>query len=583
MQHLKSALNSARAAHDRTLTALVLSRLGVVCNRGGKYSKAVSLFKETLRTVAAGGSDTSSAAAPRAAGGSSGPRLRVGGLRGKEGAGDESAETTTCLLALQGLTLAYLKLGQPHLAAASERQALDLLPRHPASTTPHSSVYQAAACGSGCVGGGGGREEIAGETLPDPGEVRWRMSKIVRRRLAEAQAVIPVVCRGLLPHAATAAPDSTHSIQAPAALAGGVWPDAGVGGKKGGGAKCVTLLQEALDIAMQVEDVVLEAVVCSQLGAAYDECLGDLARALDYQKVAVHILGSQGPEVADDEAVALVRMGSILRRQGHIKPSVSTYSRALKLLRELLGGGAGGGGKVLVENAKRSRVELLAKTLNNLGEALMALGRLDVALLRLGEAHAIKSRLYGPVHLDVAATLENLGLVHSTLGNLDDALGCARGALDIRTRILGRVHKESAKSMLNLAAVMLRLSDKEGALRMWRESVSVFVELCEISLDVAKAYNNMATIEEERGNDLEALALHKKALEIKLSEAPQSLTVADSLYNMAILYEKAQRYPEAIEACQRSLALAVECGGKEHPSAVEARDFLRELKAGCRV
>jgi tetratricopeptide (TPR) repeat protein len=509
-------------------------------------------------------------------------------LRGKEGAGDESAETTTCLLALQGLTLAYLKLGQPHLAAASERQALDLLPRHPASTTPHSTDYQAAAAsvvekGSGCVGGGEREEIAAGETLPDPGEVRWRMSKIVRRRLAEAQAVIPVICRGLLPHAATAAPDSTHSIQAPASLAGGELADAVIGGKKGGGAKCVTLLQEALDIAMQVEDVVLEAVVCSQLGAAYDECLGDLARALDYQKVAVHILGSQGPEVADDEAVALVRMGSILRRQGLIKPSVSTYSRALKLLRELLGGGAGGGGggKGRGENAKRSRVELLAKTLNNLGEALMALGRLDVALLRLGEAHAIKSRLYGPVHLDVAATLENLGLVHSTLGNLDDALGCARGALDIRTRILGRVHKESAKSMLNLAAVMLRLSDKEGALRMWRDSVSVFVELREISLDVAKAYNNMATIEEERGNDLEALALHKKALEIKLSEAPQSLTVADSLYNMAILYEKAQRYPEAIEACQRSLALAVECGGKEHPSAVEARDFLRELKAGC--
>ena len=36
--------------------------------------------------------------------------------------------------------------------------------------------------------------------------------------------------------------------------------------------------------------------------------------------------------------------------------------------------------------------------------------------------------------------------------------------------------------------------------------------------DVAKAYNNMATIEEERGHDIEALALHKKALEIKLRE-----------------------------------------------------------------
>ena len=62
VQHLKSALHSARAAHDRTLTALVLSRLGVVCNRGGKYTKAVSLFKETLRTVAAGGAEMPSPA-----------------------------------------------------------------------------------------------------------------------------------------------------------------------------------------------------------------------------------------------------------------------------------------------------------------------------------------------------------------------------------------------------------------------------------------------------------------------------------------------------------------------------------------
>ena len=76
----------------------------------------------------------------------------------------------------------------------------------------------------------------------------------------------------------------------------------------------------------------------------------------------------------------------------------------------------------------------------------------------------------------------------------------------------------------------------------------------------------------------QALALHTKALEIKLSQAPQSLTVADSLYNMSILYHKHARYGEAVDACQRSLILAVECGGKDHPSAVEARDFLRELK-----
>jgi hypothetical protein len=55
-----------------------------------------------------------------------------------------------------------------------------------------------------------------------------------------------------------------------------------------------------------VEDLGLEGVVCSQLGAAYDECLHDLTRALDYQRVAVSILGAHGGGGGEDEAVALV-------------------------------------------------------------------------------------------------------------------------------------------------------------------------------------------------------------------------------------------------------------------------------------
>ena len=59
----------------------------------------------------------------------------------------------------------------------------------------------------------------------------------------------------------------------------------------------------------------------------------------------------------------------------------------------------------------------------------------------------------------------------------------------------------------------------------------------------------------------------------------ESLTVADSLYNMSMLYEKMQLHSEALDACERSLALAVTCGGRHHPSAVEARDLLHELQS----
>jgi tetratricopeptide (TPR) repeat protein len=206
-----------------------------------------------------------------------------------------------------------------------------------------------------------------------------------------------------------------------------------------------------------------------------------------------------------------VRLGSILRRQGQIKQSVSVYSRALKILRELLGDSSGGGGggrcKVLVAQAKRCVVELLAKTLNNIGEALLALGRLDAAMLRLEEARAIKEKLYGKESVEVAATLDNLGLVYSRMGNLTLALACCGAAQKTRDVLLGRVHRESAKSRLNLAAVLLQLSDHDGAMRVWGEAVEIFSELGETSMEVAKAFNNMATVEQERGRDREVLTL----------------------------------------------------------------------------
>ena len=246
VQQLRSALESAREAHDTTLEALILSRLGLVCNRAGKYSKAASLFKATLRVVSRGADaaevDTA-ADAPCAVG------------------GDESAETTTCLLALQGLTQAYLKLGQRHLAAAAEKSALNLLPCAHVSA---AAVAASAQAGDGADGAGAG----AGDN--DPGEVRTRMATLVRRRLAEAQAAIPVVCRGLHRLAATAEPaerergKDTMATKAGGALEGREGGGGGSVGRIRSGVKCVTLLQEALDVAMQVEDLSLEGVVCSQ-------------------------------------------------------------------------------------------------------------------------------------------------------------------------------------------------------------------------------------------------------------------------------------------------------------------------------
>ena len=103
------------------------------------------------------------------------------------------------------------------------------------------------------------------------------------------------------------------------------------------------------------------------------------------------------------------------------------------------------------------------------------------------------------------------------------------------------------------------------------------------SLQVAKVWNNLAAVQEGRGDAAGALALHQRAIDIKLRIAPDSVrarslgaiaapnraralgaiticaraapcdarasvrqvTVADSLYNMAILYEQTGQVPRA--------------------------------------
>ena len=101
------------------------------------------------------------------------------------------------------------------------------------------------------------RVYVSGQT-----SVRRRMATIVKRRLSEAQAAIPIVCRGLLPVAATGGVPVDHE-QHP-----GGEPQAGQGqagaAKARSGTKCVTLLQEALDIAMLVLKVRGAAGPCAR-------------------------------------------------------------------------------------------------------------------------------------------------------------------------------------------------------------------------------------------------------------------------------------------------------------------------------
>jgi Tfp pilus assembly protein PilF len=79
----------------------------------------------------------------------------------------------------------------------------------------------------------------------------------------------------------------------------------------------------------------------------------------------------------------------------------------------------------------------------------------------LTRALAIKERLHGPAHPDVALTIHNLGLLYVSQGQPEKAEPLYRRALAIREKALAPAHPDTVKSLEELAGVLRKLR-REG-------------------------------------------------------------------------------------------------------------------------
>jgi tetratricopeptide (TPR) repeat protein len=81
-------------------------------------------------------------------------------------------------------------------------------------------------------------------------------------------------------------------------------------------------------------------------------------------------------------------------------------------------------------------------------------GKYDEAELLYRRALAIREKVLGPDHPDVAASLNNLATLLDKQGKYDEAEPLYRRALAIRKKVLGPDHPDVAASLNNLAALL---------------------------------------------------------------------------------------------------------------------------------
>ena len=211
--------------------------------------------------------------------------------------------------------------------------------------------------------------------------------------------------------------------------------------------------------------------------------------------------------------------------------------------------------------------EVEAELVNTIGEVYFAFGEYEKAELRLRGAVAMRKKLLGVQHLDVARSLGELTLALLRLSKLEEAETSAREALAIRRKVLGNEHPDVAVSLGGLAGVLHWQDRLEEAESTIREALAMFRKLLgNEHREVAASLGGLGFILGEQGRLDEAEVAVREAIAMRTKLLGRiHPDTAFSLYNLAIVLTDQGRLDEAEAVNRESLAIRRNWFGEDHP------------------
>ncbi|NEQ42226.1 MAG: tetratricopeptide repeat protein [Leptolyngbya sp. SIOISBB] len=164
-------------------------------------------------------------------------------------------------------------------------------------------------------------------------------------------------------------------------------------------------------------------------------------------------------------------------------------------------------------------------------------------------------------------------------GQYNEARSLLQSALALRQKLLGEVHPNVATSLNNLADLYKDQRQYSEAESMYRQSLEIRkLLLGETNLDAATSLNNLAVVLKAVDKFREAELLNLKALEIRRKLLGNDhLDVAESLNNLGALYFAHERYEEAKSLFKEALALKNKLLGEKHPRTINSLNSLAIL------
>jgi CHAT domain-containing protein/tetratricopeptide (TPR) repeat protein len=221
----------------------------------------------------------------------------------------------------------------------------------------------------------------------------------------------------------------------------------------------------------------------------------------------------------------------------------------------------------------------VAESLNNLAGLYKAQGAYAKAEPLYIHALDIKEKALGAMHPLVANGLNNLASLYSTQGAYAKAEPLYIRALDIREKVLGVMHPHVASSLQNLAALYYA----QGAYAKAEPLIIRALGISEKSLGathplVAKCLATLAALHEAQGAYTKAEPLYLRALDIREKLlGPTHPDVATSLNDLGMLYQSQGAYAKAEPLFVRALDIREKALGPTHPDVADSLNNLGML------
>jgi len=373
---------------------------------------------------------------------------------------------------------------------------------------------------------------------------------------------------------------------------------------KGDSITARALLDEgARRIASELEsEPALRAEMLAVLGGIYLK-LGtyDRARSLLEEALAVREAGSGTRRLNIAQSAA--DLAALLYEQGEYPRAEELTRRALAVRREVLGpddtlvaasmtdlaailGAQGQDDEAerlyragLEIDRRHGALALVGTDLNNLSVALWRRGKYDAALPLAEEALALRRRLYGDEHTDVAISLHQLGTMLMATGDLEGAERRYRESLALRRKLLGDNHPHVAITLHMLGQLLRQRGRLEESEQAHREALAIRrAAFGDDHVITAASMNELGIVLYSRGDWAAAVGQFQQVLKIfrrDLGEThPQVLTV---MSNLGAALREQGALDRAEWVLREVLALRREALGAEHPDVASSYNNLGEV------